>query len=169
MMTMTAYSIFVKLCREEHEKMFGDKLLDQEMFERKTAERWRTMTEREKVWFVQEELKARRGQSPIKSSTPLRPSPKMRKSEAKSLGRSSTSVPSNLSNYNPYERKKLGQPSKTSQQVRGSGQTIGQMRSSLNLEPLKPQEHLTTQPRKLSNQSYKPRMSASQDSKVRDV
>merc|ERR1719357_1374897 len=114
------------------------------------------MTEREKVWFVQEELKARKVQSPRKTSTPLRPSPELRKSEVKSLGRSSSSVPSNLSNYNPYERKKVGQPSKTSQQVRGSRQTIGQMRSSLNLEPLRPQEHLMTQPRKLSNQTYKP-------------
>ena len=57
---MTAYSIFVSLCREEHDKMFPGQMLDPALFERKTSDRWKSLTEREKKWFIMEEIKANR-------------------------------------------------------------------------------------------------------------
>ena len=72
---MTAYSIFVSLCKEEHDKMFPGEMLDPALFERKTSDRWKSLTEREKKWFVLEEIKARKvnSLSPVKTSTPVRP------------------------------------------------------------------------------------------------
>ena len=66
---MTAYSIFVTLCKEEHDKMFPGLMLDSELFERKTSDRWKSLTEREKKWLVLEEIKARK----VKSLSPVRP------------------------------------------------------------------------------------------------
>ena len=48
-----AYAFFVQLCRDEHKKQFPGELLEYQMFSKKCAERWKTMTEREKRWFNQ--------------------------------------------------------------------------------------------------------------------
>ena len=48
----TAYSFFVQACKDEHKKRFpGEQLLMSE-FNKKSAERWKVMSDREKKWFV---------------------------------------------------------------------------------------------------------------------
>jgi len=48
---MTAYAFFVQLCRDEHKKTYPGETVVFEVFSRKCAERWKTMTEREKYSF----------------------------------------------------------------------------------------------------------------------
>lgn len=50
---MGAYPFFVKICREEHKKRFPDEVVDFSDFTKKCAERWKTMTEKEKSKFSQ--------------------------------------------------------------------------------------------------------------------
>jgi len=50
---MTAYAFFVQICREEHKKRHPDEQVLFQEFSKKCAERWKTMTEREKRWFNQ--------------------------------------------------------------------------------------------------------------------
>ena len=171
---MTAYSIFVSLCREEHDKMFPGQVLDPALFERKTCDRWKTLTEREKKWFIMEEIRARKVKlkslSPVKTSTPVRPGPPTTKpGGTKSSGSrvsnkkvSSKPSPADTNNaaYNPFGKKKPSPP-------QGSRQ-INQIRASLNLQPLRPEDHLKA--RGVQSQNPRPRMFAVQDSKgVRDV
>ena len=44
--------------------MFPDLQCDQQLLQKKTEERWKRMTDREKLWFVQEEVKGRRVKNP---------------------------------------------------------------------------------------------------------
>ena len=47
----TAYSFFVQACKDEHKKRFpGEQLLMSE-FNKKAAERWKIMSDKEKKWF----------------------------------------------------------------------------------------------------------------------
>jgi len=50
---MTAYAYFVQTCREEHKKRHPDEQVLFQEFSKKCAERWKTMTDREKKWFNQ--------------------------------------------------------------------------------------------------------------------
>ena len=50
---MGAYPFFVKICREEHKKRFPDEVVDFNEFTKKCAERWKTMTDKEKSKFNQ--------------------------------------------------------------------------------------------------------------------
>ena len=50
---MTAYAFFVQTCREEHKKRHPDEQVLFQEFSKKCAERWKTMTDREKKWFNQ--------------------------------------------------------------------------------------------------------------------
>ena len=50
---MTAYAYFVQLCREEHKKQCPGELLEYQLFSKKCAEKWKTMTDREKKYFRQ--------------------------------------------------------------------------------------------------------------------
>jgi hypothetical protein len=50
---MTAYAFFVKICRDEHKIQFPGELLEYQDFSKKCAERWKTMTDRERKWFKQ--------------------------------------------------------------------------------------------------------------------
>ena len=159
---MTAYSIFVSLCREEHDKMFPGQMLDPTLFERKTSDRWKSLTEREKKWFIMEEIKARKVKSlsPVTTSTPVRP-PTTKPGGPRVSNKKVSSKPStantNTAAYNPFGRKKPSPP-------QGSRQ-INQIRASLNLQALRPEDHL-----KVQTQNPRPRMFAAQDSKgVRDV
>ena len=166
---MTAYSIFVRLCKEEHDKMFPGLMLDPALFERKTSERWKSLTEREKKWFVLEEIKTRKVKSlsPVKTSTPVRP-PTKKPGRVQSSGVSTKKVISKPSSntYNPFEKKKPSAAAAPPQA--GGSRQINQIRASLNLQPLRPDEHLKV--RAVKTQNPRPRMFAVQDSKgVRDV
>ena len=169
---MTAYAIFVSLCKAEHDRMFPGQMLDPELLERKTSDRWKSLTEREKKWFIMEEIKARKAKnlSPVKTSTPVRPptsksaQPGVVKSYAilnKKVGsKPSSTATANNASYNPFEKKKVPPP-------QGS-RHINQIRASLNLQPLKPEEHMKI--RAVQNKNPRPRMFAAQESKrVRDV
>jgi len=48
---MTAYAFFVQTCREEHKKKHPDESVVFSEFSRKCAERWKTMSEKEKKRF----------------------------------------------------------------------------------------------------------------------
>jgi len=50
---MTAYAFFVQICREEHKKQHPEEHVEFQEFSRKCASRWKTMTDREKLWFNQ--------------------------------------------------------------------------------------------------------------------
>ena len=50
---MTAYAFFVQICREEHKKRYPDEQVLFQEFSKKCAERWKTMSDREKKWFNQ--------------------------------------------------------------------------------------------------------------------
>ena len=50
---MGAYAFFVKICREEHKKRFPDEVVEFNEFTKKCAERWKTMTDKEKGKFHQ--------------------------------------------------------------------------------------------------------------------
>lgn len=50
---MTAYAFFVQTCREEHKKLHPQENVQFQEFSKKCASRWKTMTEREKLWFNQ--------------------------------------------------------------------------------------------------------------------
>ena len=170
---MTAYAIFVSLCQEEHGRMFPGQILDPQLLERKTSDRWASLTEREKKWFVMEEIKARKVKnlSPVQTSTPVRPPPTKltQPGVTKSCGVSDKKVSSkpsssanNASNaaYNPSERRKAP-PAQGPRHV-------NQIRASLNLLPLRPEEHLKV--RGVQHKNPRPRMFAVQESKrVRDV
>ena len=164
---MTAYAIFVSLCKEEHDRVFPGQMLDPELLERKTSERWKSLTEREKKWFIMEEIKARKVKnlSPVQTSTPVRPpTAKLTQPEAvRSCGVSNKKVgskPATNAAYNPFERKKAAPPQ--------SSRHINQIRAGLNLQPLRPEEHLKV--RGVESKNPRPRMFAVQDSKrVRDV
>ena len=54
---MTAYALFVQICRDEHKKRFPEELLEYKLFSRKCAERWKKMTEQERKWFKRMEAK----------------------------------------------------------------------------------------------------------------
>ena len=54
---MTAYAFFVQICRDEHKKQYPGELLEYQVFSKKCAERWKTMTDREQKWFKQLEAK----------------------------------------------------------------------------------------------------------------
>ena len=172
---MTAYSIFVSLCKEEHDKMFPGQVLDPELLERKTSERWARLTEREKKWFILEEINARKVKTltPVKTFTPVVRPPPAKPGVVKSSGVSSSnkkanSKPStahaNNANYNPFEKKN---PSSAPPQ---GSRHINQIRASLSLslQPLRPEEHLKLGA--AQTQNPRPRMFPIQDSKgVRDV
>ena len=169
---MSAYAIFVSLCKEEHDKVFPGQVLDPELLERKTSERWKSLTEREKKWFILEEIKARKVKnlSPVRTSTPVRPpTAKLTQpgavrssgvSNKKVCSKPSSSATATNAGYNPFERKKAA-PAQTSRH-------INQIRAGLNLQPLRPEEHLKV--RGVNKNPTRPRMFAVQDSKrVRDV
>jgi len=48
---MTAYAFFVQICREEHRKKHPDESVVFSEFSRKCADRWKTMSEKEKKRF----------------------------------------------------------------------------------------------------------------------
>lgn len=48
---MTPYAFFVQMCRDEHKRTYPDEKVDFELFSMKCAERWKTMTDREKYSF----------------------------------------------------------------------------------------------------------------------
>ena len=48
-----AYASFVKICREEHKKRYPNEVVDFAEFSKKCAERWKTMTDKEKNKFNQ--------------------------------------------------------------------------------------------------------------------
>jgi len=48
---MTAYAFFVQICREEHKKKHPDESVVFAEFSRKCAERWKTMSDKEKKRF----------------------------------------------------------------------------------------------------------------------
>lgn len=50
---MTAYAFFVQTCREEHKRKYPEEIVDFGEFSKKTADRWKTMTEQEKRRFHQ--------------------------------------------------------------------------------------------------------------------
>jgi len=50
---MTSYAFFVQICREEHKRKYPDDLVVFHEFSKKCAERWKTMTEKEKCKFHQ--------------------------------------------------------------------------------------------------------------------
>jgi len=50
---MTAYAFFVQTCREEHKRQHPEEFVQFQEFSRKCASRWKTMTDREKLWFNQ--------------------------------------------------------------------------------------------------------------------
>jgi len=50
---MTAYAFFVQTCRDEHKRQHPEEFVHFQEFSRKCASRWKTMTEREKLWFNQ--------------------------------------------------------------------------------------------------------------------
>lgn len=50
---MTAYAFFVQTCREEYKKKHPDEQVDFAEFSKKCAERWKTMTDKEKKRFNQ--------------------------------------------------------------------------------------------------------------------
>ena len=54
---MTAYAFFVQICRDEQKKQYPGELLPYQDFSKKCAERWKTMTDRERKWFIQLETK----------------------------------------------------------------------------------------------------------------
>ena len=47
----TAYSIFVQACKDEHKRRFPDEQLLMSEFNKKCADRWKIMSDREKKWF----------------------------------------------------------------------------------------------------------------------
>lgn len=50
---MTAYAFFVQTCREEHKKQHPEEQVEFAEFSKKCAERWKTMSEKEKKRFNQ--------------------------------------------------------------------------------------------------------------------
>lgn len=50
---MTPYAFFVQICREEHRRKFPDEQVAFQEFTKKCAERWKTMTDKEKLKFRQ--------------------------------------------------------------------------------------------------------------------
>ena len=50
---MTSYAFFVQICREEHKRKYPDEHVVFHEFSKKCAERWKTMTDKEKVKFHQ--------------------------------------------------------------------------------------------------------------------
>jgi len=59
-----AYVFFLKICRDEHKRRFPDEIVDPIEFTKKCAERWKTMTIKEKTKFTQmEELDKKRFQT----------------------------------------------------------------------------------------------------------
>ncbi len=48
---MTSYAFFVQTCREEHKKKFPDEVILFAEFNKKCADRWKTMSEKEKKRF----------------------------------------------------------------------------------------------------------------------
>lgn len=61
-----AYVFFLKICRDEHKRRFPDETVDPMEFTKKCAERWKTMTIKEKTKFNQmEELDKKRFQTEI--------------------------------------------------------------------------------------------------------
>ena len=170
---MTAYAIFVSLCQEEHGRMFPGQILDPQLLERKTSDRWASLTEREKKWFVMEEIKARKVKnlSPVQTSTPVRPPPtKLTQpgvvkscgvSDKKVSSKPSSSANANNAAYNTFERRKT-------QPAAQGHRHVNQIRASLNLLPLRPEEHLKV--RAVQNKNPRARMFAGQETKrVRDV
>jgi len=51
--SMTSYAFFVQICREEHKRKYPEEHVVFHEFAKKCAERWKTMTEKEKVKFQQ--------------------------------------------------------------------------------------------------------------------
>ena len=59
-----AYVFFLKICRDEHKRRYPDEIVDPIEFTKKCAERWKTMTIKEKTKFTQmEELDKKRFQT----------------------------------------------------------------------------------------------------------
>ena len=152
--------------------MFPGQILDPQLLERKTSDRWASLTEREKKWFVMEEIKARKVKnlSPVQTSTPVRPptteltQPAVVKpsgvSDKKVSSKPSSSANANNAAYNTFEKRKT-QPAQGHRHV-------NQIRASLNLLPLKPEEHLKV--RAAQNKNPRARMFAGPESKrVRNV
>jgi len=50
---MTPYAFFVQTCRDEHKKLHPQENVPFQEFSKKCATRWKTMTDREKLWFNQ--------------------------------------------------------------------------------------------------------------------
>jgi len=50
---MTSYAFFVQICREEHKRRYPDEQVLFHEFSKKCAERWKTMTDKEKFKFHQ--------------------------------------------------------------------------------------------------------------------
>jgi len=55
-MAYTAFAIFKKQCKELQKEMFPKELLDEELLNQKCTERWKTMSEKEKRWFIYLEI-----------------------------------------------------------------------------------------------------------------
>ena len=67
----TAYSYFVKECKEEHKRRFPDEQLPMAEFNRKATDRWKNMSEREKKWF---NILAENGRKDASDFSPRTPS-----------------------------------------------------------------------------------------------
>jgi len=62
-MAYTAFAIFKKQCKELQKEMFPKELLDEELLNQKCTERWKTMSEKEKRWFIYLEIEGRKSSS----------------------------------------------------------------------------------------------------------
>ena len=66
----SAFSYFVKECKEEHKRRFPDEQLPMAEFNRKASERWKNMSEREKKWFNIQAESGRKADSDFSPKTP---------------------------------------------------------------------------------------------------
>lgn len=77
----TAYSYFTQACKDEHKRRFPNEQLLMSEFNRKAAERWKIMSDREKKWFnIQAESGDRKRDVEV---TPSRTPAKGRKARSK--------------------------------------------------------------------------------------
>ena len=55
------YAFFVQTCQEEYKRRFPDELVVREEFQKKCADRWKTMSERERRRFCEKAEEAGNG------------------------------------------------------------------------------------------------------------
>lgn len=66
-----AFALFAEECRAEHKKLFPDEEVEPAELSKKCAERWKTMTEREKQWFTMM-AECKRSSKPGEASTAMK-------------------------------------------------------------------------------------------------